>query len=100
MGRPVLERPTHINTPSLYVLRSSLSACFSKDELEGQLSARAHDGDAYRVSGLMLVHDGANVLGIGDLLAVNGHNQVSSEHDGGVAHVSLLVAAVKASPLR
>ena len=55
---------------------------FAELELEGHLAAVADDGDADDVAGLVLFHDGADVLRIGDLLAVDGHNQIAAEQDG------------------
>ena len=48
----------------------------------------------------MLVHDGVDVLRLVDFLAVDGHDEVAAQHDGGVPHVSLLVAAAQAGSLR
>ena len=45
---------------------------FTEQEFEGDLLLAAQNGDADRVACLMLVHDGADVLCIGDLLAING----------------------------
>jgi len=56
----------------------------------------AQDGYADYVAGLMLVHDDADVLRIGDLLTVDGDDEVSAELDGRIADVGLLGAAVQA----
>lgn len=69
---------------------------FAELEFEGHLAMAAQDGDADDVASLMLVHDDADVLWIGNLLAVDGDDEVAAEHDGGVAYVGLLIAAVEA----
>ena len=59
----------------------------------------AQDGDADYVAGLVLVHDDADVLRIGDLLTVDGDDEVSAELDGRIADVGLLGAAAQAGAL-
>ena len=64
------------------------------------LLASAQNRHADRIAGLVLVHDRADVLRIGDLLAVDSHNQVAAQHDGRVAHIGLLIAAMQTRPFR
>ena len=95
MGQPALFVYGEIWLPSLGVI----VACFAEHEFEGDLTLAAEDADADRVAGLVFVHEGADVLGIGDLLTVDSDDEVTSEHDGRVADVGLLIAAVEASAL-
>ena len=82
--------------------RSYLRICvppFSKDQFESDLLFPAIERDADGVSSLVLINEVVDVLRIGDLLAVDGHNQIATEQDRRVADVSLLVAAVNAGAL-
>src|SRR5581483_7741735 len=45
----------------------------------------AQDGHTDRVARLMPVHNGADVLRVGDLLAVDGNDQIAAQHDGRMA---------------
>jgi len=51
---------------------------FAQDQLDRHAALAADEGHGYGVAGLMLFHDGIDVLGIGDLLAVDGNNQVAA----------------------
>ena len=62
--------------------------------------AAAIEGDADGIAGLMLVHDGADLLRIADRLAIHSHNKVAAQKDWCVAHVGLFIAAVQAGPFR
>lgn len=68
---------------------------FAELEFKRHLAMAAQDCDTDDVAGLMLVHDDADVLRIGDLLAVDGDDEVASEHDGCVSDVGLLIAAAE-----
>ena len=72
---------------------------FAEEELQGHLVFGAEDSDADGVAGLVLVHEGANILRVGDLLSVDGDDEVAAQHDGGVADIGLLVATVEACAL-
>ncbi len=51
---------------------------FSQNQLERDFLESAIKCQAHRVPGLVLVHHGADILGIADLLAVDGHNQITA----------------------
>src|SRR5512146_642410 len=59
----------------------------------------AQNGDADDVASLMFVHDDADVLRVGDLLAIDGDDEIAAEHDGCVANIGLLIAAAQAGAL-
>jgi hypothetical protein len=69
---------------------------FAEDEFESHLFAAAEDGNADGVAGLVAVHEGVDILRVSNLLAVDGDDEVAAEHDGRVADVGLLIAAVQA----
>src|SRR6266700_5227422 len=75
-------------------------ARLAKDELQRHLLASAQNRNADRVPSLVAVHDRADVLRVGYLLAVDGHNQVAADHDRRIAKVSLLVSTAQAGALR
>src|SRR5258708_2745915 len=76
------------------------SARLAKDELQRHLLASAQNRNADRVPSLVAVHDRADVLRVGSLLAVDGHNQVAADHDRRIAEVRLLVSTAQAGALR
>ena len=47
----------------------------------------------------MLIHQGVDLLRIGDFLAVDGDNQITTQQDEGVSDIRLLVAAAKSGTL-
>ena len=99
MGPLLLERPLLFCFRLIWILLAVVGAGFAELQLQRHLAVAAQDGDADYVAGLVLVHDGADVLRIGDLLAVDGDDEVAAEHDGRVADVGLLIAAVQAGAL-
>src|SRR6266446_5410870 len=58
------------------------------------------DGDSHAVAGTMVVHHLRQVLLVLNLLAIDSHNQVSSQHDGDVAQVRALGPATESSLIR
>src|SRR5581483_8796110 len=67
----------------------------SQRDVHIQLSFSPDNCDFHRVSGAVVVHDLSEVLLIFDLLVVNGHDDVTAEHDRRVAEVSPLRAGAE-----
>lgn len=72
---------------------------FAECELGGEFAVSAVEGDGDGVSYLMAVHYVGDVLGVGDLLAVETNYEVSAEVDLQIAEVRDLIAPAQASSL-
>ena len=63
------------------------------------LALAAEDGDFYRISGAVFVHHLCEVLLAFDALAVDGYDQISSDHDDRVAELGALIATAQAGTI-
>jgi len=79
-----------------YVCGLAPGPCIVQRHFEVHLLASAKDGDGDRIACVFRVHRLRQVLRAGDLLAVEGHNQVAAQHHRIVALVSALGASVQA----
>src|SRR4051794_32764342 len=77
----------------------ALNSCGLVDRSQGNghvhLLLATIDGDLHGVADSMVVHDAAEIARVIHVLAVDGDDQISTEHDGSVAEVCALGAAVE-----
>src|SRR5215469_10826068 len=82
-----------------FLFLSVHSPRFPECQLDRHLSVSAQYGHRYRVSGLVAIHDFADVRRIAHLLSVDGDYEIAAQHDRSIAHVGLLVAGAQAGPV-
>ncbi len=72
---------------------------FAQRYLDFHLFLAAEDGYVDHVAGAVFVHDLSEVLLVFDFVAVDGDNEIAADHDGHVAEIGTLVAAVQSGAI-
>src|SRR5882762_223457 len=75
---------------------SHLFACFGERDVYLHLSLAAIDGHLHGVSRAVIIHRLRQILLVLNFFAVDGHDQVASQHDGSVAEICAFGTAAEA----